>query len=432
MSRILVDLLGIGLEFLTIMLLYETFCIPKKQKWYKYLISYLLLAAFIILVIAYSGDLLIPPVAFILVSFLLGLNYYSSITLKVLLSFTITAVLLIFEMIVGNYMVQVLGMSLEQVQTDILQYILGVLASKLPALFLVCILRIFMKGGKHASDKQYNLLMALLPVQAILSCFVVYGYSISTDETRNYALGITAVIASLLMVFIFTIILNNQRRAFTYKHDLEQAQKGLMTQIEHYQKLYQAQNDLRTIKHDVVNNLIAISGLLSVGNNQEAIDRINRIHSDVNKTTDIVNTGHPPIDAVIAAKIDKAEESGINIDYKVLIEDELRIDQLDMASIIANALDNAIEGVLRSCDVEKTILLNITCVRDSITIVVVNPASVPTNAEYKSSKPDIVNHGFGLAQMRTIAQKHNGSVQPGFNPEAGKFVLRVYLRNQSA
>jgi len=428
MSRVLVSLLGIGFEFLVIILFYETFWVIIKYKWYNYC-GFLLMALLNILVITYSKDALIPPIAFILISFILSLYFHSSITFKILLSFTITAVLLIFEMLVGVLVVQVIKIPFELSQNDLLMYTFGVLSSKLLALLLVCAFRSLIKWKKQYSDKQFSLLMAFLPIQAIITCFVVYGYSINTDELRNYALGVTAAVVSLLLVFIFIVILNNQLRAFKYKRSYELSEYRLRKQIEHYQDLNQAYHDVRSIRHDMINNMIAISGLLLNGSTRAALNRIEMIHDEIKKTLDVVNTGYPPIDAVVAAKSKKASESDITIIYKVIIEDKLNIDQVDIAVIIANALDNAIEGATRVSDIERNIHLYITSIKDHIYIRVENYTLNVVDPEFRSTKIDKSNHGFGLAQIKSIAHKYSGEVNPDFNPETRVFTLIVLLKN---
>jgi hypothetical protein len=40
-------------------------------------------------------------------------------------------------------------------------------------------------------------------------------------------------------------------------------------------------------------------------------------------------------------------------------------------------------------------------------------------------------HGFGLAQIKSVAVKYNGIMESAWGPKTGKFSLRVLLRNRS-
>jgi sensor histidine kinase regulating citrate/malate metabolism len=226
------------------------------------------------------------------------------------------------------------------------------------------------------------------------------------------------------------IVLEKQRKALTYRKDYELGQTKLKMQIVHYQEIYKEQQELKSMRHDICDKYIAISGLLNSGQTQEAIEQINKMHEHVIKESDIVNTGFPAIDAVLSVKKAKANESGIDLMISVMLEGDLYIDQFDLAVILANALDNAIEGIQRSVDIEKTIKLSMSRVTDYISIIVENFASGPIYGGFKTSKPDVKNHGFGMTQMMEMTKKYNGSFRPLYNDEVKKFSLKIMLRNK--
>jgi sensor histidine kinase regulating citrate/malate metabolism len=100
--------------------------------------------------------------------------------------------------------------------------------------------------------------------------------------------------------------------------------------------------------------------------------------------------------------------------------------------IVASALDNAIEGIERSGEVERTIKLSVDVKADYILVVVDNHASGPVSEGFRTTKPDGADHGFGLQQMRSIAGKYDGAVTPGFDTKSGRFSLNVLLKNRKA
>jgi len=329
-------------------------------------------------------------------------------------------------------MVQIMGIQVEQVQDSTLVYALGLLISQLVPLLIVCIIRIFFKRKKQEISRQSNLLIAFFPLQAIFLCLIVYGPIAGINALHSAAMGIIAVVVSLLLVFIAIIMINRQQITVAYKKQLEVAHSRLEMQTEHDHKLYQAQREFSSIRHEISNNLIAISGLLKDNMVDKAFERIQSIFEGVVKESEIPNTGFPPIDAVLSAKINRATELGIKIAYKVLIVGKLIVDYFDIAIIVASALDNAIEGVDRSEVSDKLISLNVADVSDYIVVQVENYTSGPIDKDFRTAKPDKSSHGFGLAHMKSVAKKYDGVVEPGYNPASGKFTLRVLLRNKSA
>jgi hypothetical protein len=429
MDRILINLLGIGLEIFVIMVFFETFWVMKKLKRYKFICGFLLLAAMNTFIILITNNEIIRIVAFCFIVFSLCFYFISRITYKILLSIVATAIMFAAEVIINSFAVQRLNIQAERIQNDLGIYMVGVITSKLFALFLVYIVRFFMKKNQQEPEGNFNLLMAFMPIQSIILCFIFYRFSVNSEAHQPPTIEMAAVVFSLFLLFVVMFVLNNQSKALADKKEYEKAQVRLVMQIDHYQKLYQAHHEMRLIRHDISNNLIAISGMLKKGLVNESLDYINGINADIKKTEDIVDTGLPPIDAVISVKISKAKEHGIDLDYSIKIYNDLYIDQFDVAMIIANALDNAIEGVLRSTGIDSTVLLDITSKSDYISILVENYASGPIYEDLRTSKPDNKNHGFGIAQMKAVAHKYNGDLQAVYDLETRRFSLKVLLKN---
>ena len=55
--------------------------------------------------------------------------------------------------------------------------------------------------------------------------------------------------------------------------------------------IYREQQRVKSMRHEIGNNLISISGLLKHDKIHEAIEKINEISVAVEKATDIVDTG---------------------------------------------------------------------------------------------------------------------------------------------
>jgi len=295
-------------------------------------------------------------------------------------------------------------------------------------LLIVLVLKAVMKGYKGGASNLFNLIVAFMPLQSIIICFIVSVYSINVDATQTSPLGIAAILTSVVLVYLTMILIRNQQKAFQYKSEYELSQQRLNIQVEHYQKLYNAQREVRSIRHNISNNLLAISGLLSKKMIAEAKERIDGIYNEVKKTADIIDSGLPSVDAVINAKIAKAAESDIRIEHKILIDNDLFVDQFDVAILIANALDNAIEGLLRSEGVERVIKLDLVSMADYISILVENQSTGLIYDDFRSSKAEKVNHGFGIEHMKAIAKKYDGDVNPIYDPETKLFTVDILLK----
>jgi len=429
-ERVLIDFLGALLGIAATMVLYEALWDIKKVN--RYIIA---AGIFIIALVNVSlTHLLINTMLLPLISvanfFALSYFYISGIKAKIFFPLIALAILFIAELLAATALINTLGFPIEQVQENSFIYFIGVVTSNLLALFIAFIVRAVMRGYKKDTINQFNLITVLMPIQSIIICFVVSFYSINDVGVQVSPLGIVSILVSLSLVFVALFIVKKLQQSIIYKGEFEVAQERLKNQIEQYEKLNQAQNEIRAVRHDLSNTLIAISGFLKDGHVEDALKHISSISSSVDRTAAITNTGVPALDAIVGAKIDKAEKSGVRIISKINIDCSLNIDSFDLAGIVANALDNAIEGILRSNDgIERDISLTISTLSDFISIFIENHSSGSVRDDFRTSKPDMANHGFGIKQIKTVAKKYNGDVRIKYDSESLKFSLKILLQN---
>jgi anti-sigma regulatory factor (Ser/Thr protein kinase) len=430
MEIMIVDIFSVSLGTFAVLTLYNTFWVRKKEKRIFFVSAVFLLAIVNIATANLVSNYYLQFIINMAFLFILSLCYYASTAYRILLSLAYLAVLLVTEAVTGIAFVQILSIPFELFTVNTQVYMFGVLTSNLLTIFFVLMIRVFMRISKHESERPFNILIAFMPIQSIILCYMTIDYSLGTETPNNTPIGIVAIALSIALIFITMFILYKQQKAMMYKREYELNKTRLDMQIEHYREIYQEQQRIKSMRHDMNNKLVALMGTLNAGNVKEAVEKINIMSSNLLIGSNIVDTGNPPIDAILSVKATKAIEEGIALSHTVLIDGELYIDQFDIAIIIANALDNAIEGVLRSTNVDKAITLNISRVADYISIIIENSASGPILTDFKTSKPDKKNHGYGMAQMKDVVQKYNGSFRPIYNEETKMFSLKIMLKNQ--
>jgi len=430
MIKILIDLIGAILGAYIVIFFFDAVLSKRECKRRLRAFGYILVAVGnTVLVALFPNSLMQLLTAFMLV-FILSLFYETRVSMRFFLSAAASAIIISGEVLLGILLVFIPGIQVSQFQSNTESYALGILTTRLISLLIISIIKVIYKKTKQETDWQTNLLIMFMPIQSIFLCLIVYGYLADIHWLQGVPLGITAVVVSLLLVFIAVFLVTRLRKAMAYKTEYEVAQSRLEMQIKHYHKLHQSQSEIRGIRHEINNNLITISGLLKEGKVEEVIDRIDGIYNGVERSSEVVDSGFPPIDAVISAKIERARESGIHISHNIMFEGTVFVEQFDLAAVIASALDNAVEGILCSFGVVKTIVLRVASMDDYIVVIVENSTTGPINSDFQTTKQDKVNHGFGLAYMNSIASKYDGEVKPNFDAERMKFTLRVLMKNR--
>lgn len=139
----------------------------------------------------------------------------------------------------------------------------------------------------------------------------------------------------------------------------------------------------------------------------------------------IYETGNPTLDSIISEKSRVCHENQINL---ICVMDGKLInfmDPIDICAIFGNALDNAIESVVRLSDVNKKIIQAKLTQKDYLVFF-----SIENFYEHKllregdvllSNKEDQVSHGLGVKSIQYAVGKYGGEVR--ISMDDGKFKL---------
>jgi len=137
-----------------------------------------------------------------------------------------------------------------------------------------------------------------------------------------------------------------------------------------------------------------------------------------------VNIPYSMLRAILNYKLSAAREEKIELKLDVSVPEGLKLNEFDLAVILGNLLDNAIEACAAIGEGRRYIGLNLLYRPDYLIIQVENPVnreSAAQGGKNHTTKPDAENHGFGLNNIEYLVNKHNGLIKTG----AGKGVFKV-------
>jgi sensor histidine kinase regulating citrate/malate metabolism len=105
------------------------------------------------------------------------------------------------------------------------------------------------------------------------------------------------------------------------------------------------------------------------------------------------------------------------------------MDVADICNIFGNALDNAIESVLRINDKEKRLIhVTVSQLNDFVMIRIENYFEGELKQdgnEYVTTKDDSRNHGYGIKSIKYTADKYDGAVH--INAENNWFDIKIAI-----
>ena len=202
----------------------------------------------------------------------------------------------------------------------------------------------------------------------------------------------------------------------------------LEDQVAHYSALYQSNQQVAALKHDLKNIMLNIRSYIQL----KEYDKLDRYVSDYQERLQpgtLIDNGMPFIDAVLSAKM--AGHEDVEFSLQIFHLELKHIQQSQIAMVLATALDNALDACAGSAD--PFIEIQLTQQEAMISLVITNSADRPVKAigsKLLSTKPDRQNHGYGVQNMEHIAAQNHGMLTWSY--ENRQFRLAVLFQDLPA
>lgn len=262
---------------------------------------------------------------------------------------------------------------------------------------------------------------SLMIYAAFLAAYYSVTVSFNAEYTKETANSLT-MFSSLLIVGCIAYLVIKYLTASQKKRATE---KQLELELNHYSNMVEKNRDMRVFRHDFKNNLISVRALIGGGQYNEAEKHIDELYGRLDATKNAFSTGNHLADAILAEKNSAAVSQKTEIDFDGIIPSD-GIDNIDLCTILANALDNALEA---SKPIENAIINVRAAVNSAVFMLTVsNPTLRPVeikNNRVKTTKADGVNHGLGIGSIKNAAKKYNGEVNLKYKD--GHFTVEVMM-----
>ena len=195
--------------------------------------------------------------------------------------------------------------------------------------------------------------------------------------------------------------------------------------IREVEKLY---GDIRALKHDMGNHISVLENLFMRNETEELEKYMAELKLTWGESAAEIKTGNPVTDVILTQKQKEAEESGIAFDCKFIYPVDSNINAFDVSVILNNAIENAFEGVNGCKDPYVSVLAYRK--KNAYMLEVRNCISKGVEIDKETGMPETTkkdkrSHGFGLANIRKVAQKYYGDID--INQDENSFTLTVML-----
>lgn len=273
---------------------------------------------------------------------------------------------------------------------------------------------------KKIKRKLYMTIMLIGITLCILLAQTYFNEKISPMIVYSFFGGVL-----LYLVFIIFSFFQETSKAESEKeliHEEYRLNKLMLDNLIENQNDYE---EFQKYKHDIENNLITLQFLHENDSQDKAKEYLAEIVGRFEKIEVIPQISiHPIINAVLVNKIRKNNHIKFNVNC--MISKNINIDDVDINILLTNLIDNAVE-YLNVHTVKKEIDIKI-IERGSMYLIFVENTveNQLNNIDFKTSKKDKKNHGYGLSIIKTIVNKYNGLLD--LKIKENRFCVKVLLK----
>lgn len=250
---------------------------------------------------------------------------------------------------------------------------------------------------------------------------IVNRYDVVLNTLEKFTLTLSFPIIMILMFLYFN-------QYFGRKNESERSsflEKLLDIEKKHYDEQEYTMQKLRKFKHDANNYYSVISGLIKEKNYSELESFIISGKQIIDDIDFQIYSGNAIGDAVLNEKLRVSTQMGIRFEYDGIIPNETQISNTELASLLSNVVDNAIEAAKKSS--EKFVKVVCRCDRKFLKITIVNSYSGKIDVnKLTTTKTDSKNHGYGLQIIKSVIKAYDGSIV--FKTSDNEFTVEILVK----
>lgn len=231
-----------------------------------------------------------------------------------------------------------------------------------------------------------------------------------------------AVLALVGCIIVFVTIYTRLRQQYDALHSS-------------YRDLERLNSDLRAQRHDYLNHLQVVYGLMELEEYDELKTYLAPIYKGMMKTGKALKTRNPAVNALLRAKMEEAESKGI--DFYVEVSSDLSgltVEPWELCKVLANLMDNAITA-LEDNPSEKKLRVDIGEDKEYFRFSVANNGpAIPKELQESIFKEGFTTkkesgHGMGLYIVTQVLKTYKGTITFSSTEEETVFSICIPKTN---
>lgn len=299
--------------------------------------------------------------------------------------------------------------------------------------FVLFLFIFLIKKYKYIIDEDYidfknSLLLSFQPLSIIIFIYVSNGEIII--NSKNSALTIFSLVLLIISNLISFYIFGETIKKNKIKKELDFEKMRIKENEQYYTSLKKSIYDFKAYRHDLKHHFSTLKSMLYLKKYSEAYKFVDSLYNKTCELSDI-RSGDEFIDLVLTSRLHKIYFFNIKMYFEIRPLDLSFINAMDLNTIYANIIDNAIN----SCEECKDRYIKIqTKTNNQYQIIKITNSCVyatEINGSFISTKKDNANHGFGLNNIQKAAKKYNAFAQFKFDTNSQEFITTIIFKNNT-
>lgn len=277
----------------------------------------------------------------------------------------------------------------------------------------------------------FYFLVLMIMLFAIV-CFLIqiYQYELSEEilagiENATCGIFMLVLIINMISFEIFKSSIFQARKYAEEKARLEMYEM----QRAHYRLTTEQIKKLSALRHDFKNHLYVIAERIRRGENKEAIAYIDKIGASTEEAGSIIVAENEILATILTVKNVICKNKDIGFVCEIACE-KIHIEDMDLNTVVANLLDNAIEASEKCEKDQRNISFKIKDVKQFIVIECCNNCKEKSAGKkhiFQTTKDNKEEHGYGMENIKETVEKYGGQTE--FSCESGVFSAKIMMEN---
>ena len=284
-------------------------------------------------------------------------------------------------------------------------------------LFLVCILiiifiKIINKILKNNIYVYASYIILVNIVFIILKILVRFSEKYGGFQNERYLIIIEVIPKLSILAIVITIyIVIDMKKENEERLKEKRVYNRLETKNDYYEKVEESQNQIRRLYHDMNNHLYNIQMMNK--SSEDASEYILSLQNELKEARKARLSGNSLFDIIVDEKMNICQSKGIDFKIDVDSKNTGFIKNMDMSSILANILDNAIEACDKMISNKKYIKLTSMWADDMFIIICENSKENEVKKigdRFITDKLNKSEHGIGIKSVEKSVKNYDGNM----------------------